>query len=377
MLPYGMPMIAMAPFPTDTLAPPALAAVLYSRVLKLKDLAARLDCRLEGDGEIEVSRITGLEHARPGDVAFLANPRYTAAMRETQASAVILGEDAPAAPCASLRTPEPYVAFARAVAIFFPSAPPEPGIDERTAIASDVHFGAGVSVGPFVSIGRGTRVGERTIVHPSTTLGLGVTIGCDCLIGAHVSIRDGCVVGDRVILHDGVVVGSDGFGFAKRKDGSYLKIPQVSIVVIEDDVELGANTTIDRPAIGETRIKAGAKIDNLVQIAHGVTVGRRVMLAAQVGIAGSTTIGDDVILAGQVGVAGHLDVGRGTMATAQTGIPNSVPDGSFISGYPAIPNRDWLKASAVFRRLPELKKAVAELERRLAELQERLPNPNS
>jgi UDP-3-O-[3-hydroxymyristoyl] glucosamine N-acyltransferase len=377
MLSYGKPMIAVAPFPSRPLAPPASAAVIYSPVLKLKDLAARLDCRLEGDGEIEVSRITGLEQARPGDVAFLANPRYTAAMHETQASAVILGEDAPAAPCAALRTPEPYVAFARAVAIFFPGEPPVPGIDERTAIAPDVHLGAGVSVGPFVSIGRGTRVGDRTIIHPSTTLGRGVTIGCECLIGAHVSIRDGCAVGDRVILHDGVVVGSDGFGFAKRKDGTYLKIPQVSIVVIEDDVELGANTTIDRPAIGETRIKAGAKIDNLVQIAHGVTVGRRAMLAAQVGVAGSTTIGDDVILAGQVGVAGHLEIGRGTIATAQTGIPNSVPDGAFVSGYPAIPNRDWLKASAVFRRLPELKKAVADLERRLAEVQERLPNPNS
>jgi UDP-3-O-[3-hydroxymyristoyl] glucosamine N-acyltransferase len=172
-----------------------------------------------------------------------------------------------------------------------------------------------------------------------------------------------------VIIQNGVVVGSDGFGFARRGDGSHEKIPQVGGVVIEDDVEIGANTAIDRPAVGETRIGAGTKIDNLVQVAHGVTIGRRVLLAGQVGIAGSTVVEDDVTLAGQVGVSGHVTIGRGTVATAQTGIPNSVEAGSFVSGYPAIPNRDWLKASAVFRKLPELRKQVAELERRLAELE--------
>ncbi|MBM3941308.1 MAG: UDP-3-O-(3-hydroxymyristoyl)glucosamine N-acyltransferase, partial [SAR202 cluster bacterium] len=165
---------------------------------------------------------------------------------------------------------------------------------------------------------------------------------------------------------------SDGFGFVKQADGSHLKIPQHGAVVIEDDVEIGANTTIDRPAVGETRIAAGAKIDNLVQIAHGVSVGRRALFAAQVGIAGSTVVEDDVVLAGQVGVAGHLRIGRGVVATAQTGVPNSVDAGALISGYPAIPNRDWLKSSAVFRNLPALKKRVAELERRIAELEEKL-----
>ncbi|MDO8835305.1 MAG: UDP-3-O-(3-hydroxymyristoyl)glucosamine N-acyltransferase, partial [Vicinamibacterales bacterium] len=174
----------------------------------------------------------------------------------------------------------------------------------------------------------------------------------------------------------GVVIGSDGYGYAPRADGSYEKIPQVAVVVLDDDVEVGANSTIDRPAVGETRIGAGTKIDNLVQIAHGVHVGRNVMLVAQVGIAGSTTIGDSVILAGQVGVAGHLTIGKGTRATAQTGIPNSVPEHSLISGYPAIDNRDWLKASAVFRRLPDLKKSVSALERRLAELEARLGPPS-
>jgi UDP-3-O-[3-hydroxymyristoyl] glucosamine N-acyltransferase len=179
-------------------------------------------------------------------------------------------------------------------------------------------------------------------------------------------------IGNRVVLQDGAVVGSDGYGFARAQDGTHHKIPQVGGVVIEDDVEVGANSAIDRPAVGETRIGAGTKIDNLVQVAHGVTVGRNVLLAGQVGIAGSTVIEDDVTLAGQVGVAGHITVGKGTIATAQTGIPNSVEPGSFVSGYPAIPNREWLKSSAMFRRLPELRRTIADLERRVAELEARL-----
>jgi UDP-3-O-[3-hydroxymyristoyl] glucosamine N-acyltransferase len=192
------------------------------------------------------------------------------------------------------------------------------------------------------------------------------------VIHAHASVRARVTLGDRVVLQDAAVVGSDGFGFAQRADGSHQKIPQVGRVVIEDDVEIGAHAAVDRPALGETRIGAGTKIDNLVQIAHGVTIGRNVLLAAQVGVAGSTTLEDGVTLAGQVGVAGHLTIGKGVIATAQTGIPNSVEPGSFISGYPAIDNREWLKSSAVFRKLPELRKAVADLERRLAALESRL-----
>ena len=186
------------------------------------------------------------------------------------------------------------------------------------------------------------------------------------------SIRERCRLGHRVVVQNGAVIGSDGFGFAPRPDGTFQKIPQTAPVVIEDDVEIGANTAIDRPAVGETRIRAGTKIDNLVQIAHGVQVGRHVLLISQVGVAGSTTIGDHVILAGQVGVAGHLEIGDGVRATAQTGIPNSVPAGALVSGYPAIDNREWLKSSAVFRRLPELKKAVSGLEKRLSDLEARL-----
>ncbi len=208
-------------------------------------------------------------------------------------------------------------------------------------------------------------------MHPHVTIGPGARVGDDCTIHAHVSIRERVEVGHRVVVQDGAVLGSDGFGFARTPAGTHHKIPQIGGVVIEDDVEIGANATIDRPAVGETRIGAGTKIDNLVQVAHGVTIGQRVLLAAQVGIAGSSTIEDDVTLAGQVGVAGHLTIGARTIATAQTGIPNSVDPGSFISGYPAIPNRDWLKSSAVFRRLPELRKTIAELDRRLADLESR------
>ena len=206
--------------------------------------------------------------------------------------------------------------------------------------------------------------------YAHVVIGREVEIGEDCLLHARVSIRERVRLGHRVIVQDGAVIGSDGFGFARRPDGTHHKIPQIGGIVIEDDVEIGANAAIDRPAVGETRIGAGTKIDNLVQVAHGVTLGRNVLLAAQVGVAGSVTIEDDVTLAGQVGVAGHITIGKGAVATAQTGIPNSVDAGTLVSGYPAIPNRDWLRASAIFRKLPELKKLVADLERRIQALED-------
>jgi UDP-3-O-[3-hydroxymyristoyl] glucosamine N-acyltransferase len=339
--------------------------------LKLSDLADRLECRLDGDGTIDIQRVTGIEDAGPGDVTFFANNKYLAALRATRASAVILADDAGAAPCATLRTRNPYLAFARAVGLFADGWRPAAGVHPHAYVANGAVVAADASIGPFAVIEEGARVGARSIVHAHVTVARGAEIGDDCVIHAGVSIRERARLGHRVVVQDGAVIGSDGYGFARTAEGEHVKIPQVGGVVIEDDVEIGANTTIDRPAVGETRIRTGAKIDNLVQIAHGVTVGRRVLLAAQVGIAGSTTLEDAVTLAGQVGVAGHLTVGKGTIATAQTGIPNSLDPGSFVSGYPAIPNRDWLKASAVFRKLPELRKQVAELEQRLAELEKR------
>ena len=338
--------------------------------MKLQDIASRLECRLEGDGTIDIHGVAGIEDAGPGELTFFTNPKYAAELRSTRAAAVILGDSAEAAPCAMLRARQPYLAFARAVALFEDPWRPAPGVHHLAWVADGVTLGADVSIGPFAVIGEGARIGPRTIVHPHVTIGRQVEIGDDCIIHARVSIRERIRIGHRVIVQDGAVIGSDGFGFARRADGTHHKIPQIGAIAIDDDVEIGANTTIDRPAVGETRIGAGTKIDNLVQIAHGVTIGRNVLLAAQVGIAGSVTIEDNVTLAGQVGVAGHITLGQGVIATAQSGIPNSVDAGEFVSGYPAIPNRDWLRSSAVFRKLPELKKRVADLERRLKELED-------
>jgi UDP-3-O-[3-hydroxymyristoyl] glucosamine N-acyltransferase len=340
--------------------------------LTLADIAERLGCRLEGHGAIEIDRVAAIDDAGPGALTFFVNQKYAAELRATRASAVILGEAAEAAPCAMLRCREPYLAFARAVALFADGWRPAPGIHDLACVAAGAAIAPDASVGPFAVVGEGARIGARTIVHPQVTIGRQAVVGDDCVIHARASIRERVRIGNRVVLQDGAVVGSDGYGFARAQDGTHHKIPQVGGVVIEDDVEVGANSAIDRPAVGETRIGAGTKIDNLVQVAHGVTVGRNVLLAGQVGIAGSTVIEDDVTLAGQVGVAGHITVGKGTIATAQTGIPNSVEPGSFVSGYPAIPNREWLKSSAMFRRLPELRRTIADLERRVAELEARL-----
>jgi UDP-3-O-[3-hydroxymyristoyl] glucosamine N-acyltransferase len=337
--------------------------------MQLREIAERLGCRLEGDGSVEIRGVAGLEQAAEGDLSFFANPRYAPALRRTRASAVIIGEGTPVAPCAMLRTKHPSLAFANAVSLFAAAPLPHPGIDAHSAIAADATLGRDVSVGAFSSVGRGARIGDRTMIHPHVFVGDGVVIGDDCIIHSHAAVRERVVLGNRVIIQNGAVIGADGYGFVRRADGTHQKIPQMAVVVIEDDVEIGANTTVDRPAIGETRIQAGAKIDNLVQIAHGVNVGRNALLAAQVGIAGSTVIGDNVTLAGQVGVAGHVTIGKGVAAVGQSGITNSVPDGTFVSGYPAIENKEWLKSSAIFRKLPELRKKVADLEQRIADLE--------
>ena len=349
--------------------------MLYSRnLLTLRELADRLQCRLEGGGDIEIRRVTGIEHAEPGDLTFIANPKYHGFLQTTRASAVLVtpGVERPVDGPALLICERPYLAFAQALGILVAASLPEPGIDPTAVITPGARLADGVSVGALCVIGAGASIGARTILFPGVIVGPGAVVGEDCVIHARVSLRERVQLGHRVVVQDGAVIGSDGFGFVRQADGTHLKIPQHAAVVIEDDVEIGANTTIDRPAVGETRIKAGAKIDNLVQVAHGVTVGERSLFAAQVGVAGSTVVESDVVLAGQVGVAGHLRIGTRVVATAQTGIPNSVDAGTMVSGYPAIPNRDWLKSSAVFRNLPALKKRVVELEQRLSALAEKL-----
>ena len=333
----------------------------------LRELAARLGCELRGEGDVEVVRVRGIDEAGPGDVTFVSNPRYAGRLAATRASAVILSPDLET-PLPSLVCANPYLAYARAAALLHPERRPEPGVHPAASVHPTAVLGPGVHVGALAVVGPQVRIGARSVLHPLVTLYEGVTLGEDCLLHSGVQVREGCRLGHRVIVQNGAVVGSDGFGFAKDAEGRYEKIPQVGTVEIEDDVEIGALVAIDRASLGVTRIGRGTKIDNLVQIGHSVTIGRDTVLAGQVGIAGSTKIGDKVTLAGQVGVAGHLELGDGVVASAQTGIPHSVPAGSFVSGYPAIENRAWLKASAVFARLPELQKRVRELERRIEEL---------
>lgn len=317
--------------------------------------------------------MAAIDRAGPGDLTFVSNPKYIGQLATTRASAVIVSDAlrpdrrAPAG-AALLRAKDPYTAFAQATRLFTQSAPPAPGIDRLTAIAADATIGEHVSIGPFAVVGAGATIGARTVIFPGVVIGAGARIGEDCVLHSHVAVRERVIVGHRVIIQNGAVIGSDGFGFATQTDGTHLKIPQEADVVIEDDVEIGANAAIDRPAVGETRIRAGTKIDNLVQIGHGVTVGRRVLLASQIGIAGSAVIDDDVIMGGQVGVAGHLRVAKGTIVAGKTVVTKSTAPGEFLTGYPGIPNREWRKASALFRRLPELKKRIEELEETVAGL---------
>ena len=331
--------------------------------MKLSAIAARLDCVLKGDGEVEITRVAGIDEANPGHLTFVSNPKYAAKARTTKASAVIVSPDFPEIPAATLRHENPYLAFARAIELFY--APPQPSqtVDPLSQIAPSARIGDGASIGPFVVIEADVQIGKACIIHPFVHIARGARIGDNFKAYAHVSVREFCQIGNNVILQDGVKVGSDGFGYAKKADGSYYKIVQSGIVVLEDEVEVGANATIDRATIGETRIRRGAKIDNLVQIGHASEVGENSLLCAQVGLGGSSKIGRDVILTGQVGVAGHLEIGDRVVATAQTGIPNSVERDKIISGYPAIENKLWLKSSAVFKRLPELLKRIEALEK--------------
>jgi UDP-3-O-[3-hydroxymyristoyl] glucosamine N-acyltransferase len=340
--------------------------------MTLAELARHLGCRLEGDGAVEVTRVAGIEDAGPGDVTFLSNPKYASRLPSTRASAVIAPDGVTNAPCAVLRTDQPYLAFAGAVAILTPPARPAPGISPLAAVDPTAELGAGVSIGPFVAVGRHARIGARTAVYPHAVIGAGARIGADGTIHAHVSVREGVEIGDRVVIQDGAIVGADGFGFARRPDGTHQKIPQVGGVVIGDDVEIGAGTTIDRPAVGETRIESGTKIDNLVQVAHGVKIGRNALLAAQSGVAGSSVLEDDVVLAGQSGITGHVRLGRGAMVGAKSAVTKDIGEGQHVAGVPAGPVADWRESAVLLRRLPELRQVLSDLQSRLAALEARM-----
>jgi UDP-3-O-[3-hydroxymyristoyl] glucosamine N-acyltransferase len=332
--------------------------------VQLSDVAARLDCILKGNGGIEVRGVVGIDEAEAGHLTFVSNPKYAAKARTTKASAVIVSLDFPEIERPTLRSGNPYLSFARAVELFYSAPLPHSGIDPSARIASSAQVGEGASVGPYVVIEDDVQIGGNCTLHPFVHIGRGARIGDNFKAYSHVSVREFCRIGNNVILQDGAKIGTDGFGYAKKDDGSYYKIVQSGVVVLEDDVEVGANSTIDRGTIGETRVRRGTKIDNLVQVGHASDVGEDTLLCAQVGLAGSSKIGRSVILTGQVGVAGHLEIGDRVIATAQTGIPNSVEADKVISGYPAIENKLWLKSSAVFKRLPELLKRIEALEKK-------------
>jgi UDP-3-O-[3-hydroxymyristoyl] glucosamine N-acyltransferase len=336
----------------------------------LGELARHLDCPVEGDAAIEIRRVAKIEDAGPGDLTFLANRKYASKLAGTRASAVIMNGEDLGAPCAVIRSKSPYLTFAKAAQVLAPSQTFAPGVHALASVSADAHVDPSATVSAFAVIGSGARVGARTVIHPHVVIGDATTIGSDCILYPHVSIRERCVVGSRVIIQNGAVIGSDGYGFAQRPDGSHEKIPQTAPVVIEDDVEIGANTTVDRPAVGETRIKAGTKIDNLVQVGHGVVLGRNVLLAAQVGIAGSTVIGDNATFGGQSGAAGHLAIGDRVKVAARSAIFASVDADAFVSGTPAIDGDEWKKSAALFRKLPELRRQLRMLEERLQKLEE-------
>jgi UDP-3-O-[3-hydroxymyristoyl] glucosamine N-acyltransferase len=327
--------------------------------MKLSEIASRLGARLEnGSPDTEISGVAGIEEAGEHQLTFIANRKYAAAARTTRASAVIVSEDFPAGATAVLRSKNPYLAFARALEVFYQPPQYAPGVHPTAVVHSSAKIGTGAHIGPYVVIDEDVVIGDRAVILAHVVIYRGARIGKNFFAHAHAVVREHCRLGDSVLLQNGAIVGADGFGFAKDDAGKWHKIVQSGPAVLENDVEVQANACIDRASIGETHVAAGAKIDNLVQVGHGSSVGENTLLCAQVGLAGSTEVGKDVILAGQVGVAGHCKIGDGAIATAQSGIPNDVPAKAVVSGYPAVDNKLWLRCVAVFNRLPEIARVL-------------------
>ncbi len=336
--------------------------------MKLSELAALTGARLEGtDNDVEITGAAGLDEAGEGHVTFLSNPRYTPRVNTTRASAIYLSEDAQVdRPIAILRTKDSYLAYTRALRIFYPEPEFQAFIHPTAVVDPSAQLAANsVAIGANSAIGRNVSVGAGVTIHANVTIYDDVTIGSGSVIHSGVAVRERTVIGERVVIHNNSVIGCDGFGYAKDEERRWLKIPQAGRVVIEDDVEIGAGTTIDRASVGESRIGRGSKIDNLVQIGHSCTVGEDSLLCAQVGLAGSSHIGSRVILAGQAGVAGHLKIGDDVVLTAKSATSHDIPAGKVISGIPAFDNRDWLRSTAAFRRLGDIQRTVRDLERRL------------
>lgn len=334
--------------------------------MKLAELARILQAECRGDGDLEITGVAGIEEAGPREVTFVANVKYAAHARSTRAGAVLVQPDFPEIPAATLRTSNPYLGFARAIEVFYQLPVYAPGIHPTAVIDPASTLGANAHVGAYVVIGAGVVIGDDATLLPHVVIYPNTRIGKRFFAHAHAVVREGCVLGDNIILQNGVVIGADGFGFAKDDEGHWHKILQSGIVRMEDDIEIQAQSCVDRAAVGETHIASGVKIDNVTTVGHGCTIGEDTLVCAQVGLAGSTHVGKNVVLAGQVGVAGHCTVGDGVIITAQSGTHGDIEPGKVISGSPGFEHGQWLRAVNAFSRLPELARDVKRLQRKIS-----------
>src|SRR5271154_2077627 len=338
-------------------------------VMKLGEIAQKLGCTVEGDENLEITGVAGIEDAQPGELTFLVNRKYRPALETTHAPAVLIARDeSKPQRIAALRSANPYLDFARAIELFHPAPPGAPSVHATATIAGSARIGVGAHIGPYCFIDEDVEIGSHAVLHSFVSIYRGARIGDNFFAHAHACVRENCRLGHRVLLQNGVVIGSDGFGFAPEASGRWHKFRLAGITVIGDDVEIQAHSAIDRATVGETQIGRGTKIDNLVQVGHACKVGEDTLLCGQVGLAGSTNVGNRCVLAGQVGAAGHLTIGDGATLTAQSGVPADVPAGAIYSGYPAMENPAWRKSVAVFNRLPDLQKEVRALRAEVARL---------
>ena len=338
------------------------------------EISGHLGCTFSGDGKVRLRGFASLESAGPGDLVFITDEKYKTRLEKSRASAAVVPKDMDIKieGLPVIYAENPYLAFNKAVSLFFAPVRPSKGIHPSSHVSPSAKIGRGVTIGPLSYIGDEVEIGEDVVIFPLAAVYPRARIGPGTILHSHVSIREDVVIGRRVIIHSGAVIGSDGFGYIQDEKGSHIKIPQAGRVIIEDDVEIGANTTIDRAALDSTVIKKGTKIDNLVMIAHNVSVGRHTILAAQTGIAGSSTIGDHVIAAGQVGIADHLNIGDKVVLAAKTGVSNSVPPGAMVSGSPHLDIRIWRKAWASIPKLYDLIKEFRRLKKRVEELEAKI-----
>ncbi len=340
--------------------------------MKLSELAEKTFAVIEqGDGNLEIKSAAGLDIAERGQITFLANPKYTPQINTTRATAIFLNKNVESKrdDIAILRAKDAYLAYTRALRIFSPEPEIVPFIHPSAVIDETANIAQSARISANVVIGANCFIGEKTKIFPNATIYDNAKIGSNCVLHSGVSIRENCEIGDNCIIHNNSTIGSDGFGYAKTEEKHWLKIPQTGNVVLEDDLEIGANTAIDCASVGETRIKRGAKIDNLVQIGHSCTIEEDALICSQTGLAGSSVIGKRVILAGQVGIAGHLRVGDDAVITAKSATSHDVENGKILSGIPAFDNRDWLRSIAAFRRLGEIARAIRDLQKRIAEFE--------